>query len=736
MQESQDDKKAILLEKKALNLMKNLNYAAAAIIFDDLCKKYPCVAKFHFNKALNHYLMNDYALALKSLDEGLIYDKNDKKALKFRKTLLEKLEGLDDSSIVKKSNVILEGKSHVIQEGSRVPFGVQYFLSELLKLLENISTDAIGEIQEKLSGILNKYFLDEKKFLARYSSFLQKFHDFLNAGDKFKALKYLILALKHSMRETREELGLYTLVLIDNFLTQWKEGTLKVNSSNLENETRGGSSAGAAGIVFNLKGTNPVEEDDLLLVPDNNKMAVDAGISDGENKSGASSTPHILSLNHSIDLIQNNYDLKRLTDISKILSNEKSTLKGDDIFFLMKKGVDLKKKDHRVGDLINFHSHRELQIYKETIIQLVKKRLSRKFSKITLNELPVNVDDEQAVKSNEVITVEDLNREEPLVITSMEGNKDNALISDDEIILINTDNVPGFSLDMYIKVIDEPPYLTRFDLFLFSGVKNKSLMSETNDDTLVVENNVLDEALISDESSSFGNSGKEGVDIPVDLNKMVNEYAPEKFQVLSRFLLFIEEYSKKCNEISIIDDIWPGPWQIYSHDNFENYFFQKDVPLEDMTDDVVEKIVLDLMRMSIKKDAMSKLELSKIEKQVSYYKRVAMALYENAEYSRAIKIFNSLLKHDSRDIKVMFLLGFSYREIGKFKLAENLFKKIIELYYDNAYAWYCLAVIYALTSNGPKELYCLQKARDFGYDIDIARLSRLGLAYQSINPFE
>ncbi|MEX2727177.1 MAG: tetratricopeptide repeat protein [Candidatus Sigynarchaeum springense] len=117
-------------------------------------------------------------------------------------------------------------------------------------------------------------------------------------------------------------------------------------------------------------------------------------------------------------------------------------------------------------------------------------------------------------------------------------------------------------------------------------------------------------------------------------------------------------------------------------------------------------------------------------------KRVALALYNNTQYEQAIQIYSTFLDFFPEDFEALFNLGFCYRELGNYKDSEDMFKRIIELFYDNAYAWYNLSVIYSFTTEGDKEAYCLQRAREFGYVVDLNRLSRLLVAYTPKNPFD
>ncbi len=117
-------------------------------------------------------------------------------------------------------------------------------------------------------------------------------------------------------------------------------------------------------------------------------------------------------------------------------------------------------------------------------------------------------------------------------------------------------------------------------------------------------------------------------------------------------------------------------------------------------------------------------------------KRVALDLYNNTQYEQAVQIYTTFVDYFPEDFEALFNLGFCHRELGNYKESEAMFKRIVELFYDNAYAWYNLSVIYSLTTEGDKEAYCLQRAREFGYAVDVNRLSRLMVTYTPKNPFD
>jgi tetratricopeptide (TPR) repeat protein len=117
-------------------------------------------------------------------------------------------------------------------------------------------------------------------------------------------------------------------------------------------------------------------------------------------------------------------------------------------------------------------------------------------------------------------------------------------------------------------------------------------------------------------------------------------------------------------------------------------------------------------------------------------KRVALDLYNNTQYEQAISIYSAFIGYFPEDYEALFNTGFCHRELGNYKESEVMFMRIIELFYDNAYAWYNLSMIYSITTEGDKEAYCLQRAREFGYAVDVNRLSRLMVTYAPKNPFD
>ncbi|MHA1697959.1 MAG: tetratricopeptide repeat protein, partial [Promethearchaeota archaeon] len=125
-----------------------------------------------------------------------------------------------------------------------------------------------------------------------------------------------------------------------------------------------------------------------------------------------------------------------------------------------------------------------------------------------------------------------------------------------------------------------------------------------------------------------------------------------------------------------------------------------------------------------------------IENQCSKFKKMAIELYENAEYEDALRIFKALLDLIPEDKELLFNLGFTLRELEDFKESERVFKMLLEYQYDNAYGWYNLAILYLLMNQPEKELYALRMAKQFGYIIDDNRLIQLARTYPEKNPFD
>ncbi|MFX0102640.1 MAG: tetratricopeptide repeat protein [Candidatus Hodarchaeota archaeon] len=129
-------------------------------------------------------------------------------------------------------------------------------------------------------------------------------------------------------------------------------------------------------------------------------------------------------------------------------------------------------------------------------------------------------------------------------------------------------------------------------------------------------------------------------------------------------------------------------------------------------------------------------QLAYYKENLTKFKRIARQLYNNAEYDNALRLYNKLMECLPEDLEVLFNLSFCYRELENFDESIDYLKRILEYYYDNAYGWYCLANVYFMIEDRPKELYSLKKAREFGYFVNLDRLSRLAVTYQEQNPFE
>jgi tetratricopeptide (TPR) repeat protein len=158
---------------------------------------------------------------------------------------------------------------------------------------------------------------------------------------------------------------------------------------------------------------------------------------------------------------------------------------------------------------------------------------------------------------------------------------------------------------------------------------------------------------------------------------------------------------------------------------------------QSLTDEALAKFIAHIKEVGVGQamsvaggdDAPLKAEMMKI-------KRVALDLYNNTQYEQAVLIYSAFTDYFPEDFEALFNLGFCHRELGNYRESETMFKRIVELFYDNAYAWYNLSVIYSLTTEGDKEAYCLQRAREFGYAVDVNRLSRLMVTYTPKNPFD
>lgn len=125
-----------------------------------------------------------------------------------------------------------------------------------------------------------------------------------------------------------------------------------------------------------------------------------------------------------------------------------------------------------------------------------------------------------------------------------------------------------------------------------------------------------------------------------------------------------------------------------------------------------------------------------VKEKIARIKQETQLLYEHAHYEQALTIYTMLLRFFPDDLEALFNCGFCLREMQSYAEAETTFKHVIDVYYDNAYAWYNLALIYALTNDEDKETYCLQKASEFGYPVNNSRLYNLTLMHVPKNPFD
>ena len=121
--------------------------------------------------------------------------------------------------------------------------------------------------------------------------------------------------------------------------------------------------------------------------------------------------------------------------------------------------------------------------------------------------------------------------------------------------------------------------------------------------------------------------------------------------------------------------------------------------------------------------------------EIRHFKQLAHGLYEARRFNDAIKLCNAFLERVPEDLEMLFTVGFCYRDSGDLEDAEAAFKHILELYYDNAYAWNNLAIVYNKKHEEEHELFCLLKARDFGYKVDYPRLADLLSLCNPKDPF-
>jgi tetratricopeptide (TPR) repeat protein len=158
-----------------------------------------------------------------------------------------------------------------------------------------------------------------------------------------------------------------------------------------------------------------------------------------------------------------------------------------------------------------------------------------------------------------------------------------------------------------------------------------------------------------------------------------------------------------------------------------------------VTGDEVDKVLQQLDALPSKEEihAIQGVE-DRFSYEITYAKQAAHDAYVSKQYENAIKICNKFLGRFPDDLEILFTLGFSYHDStveNHLELAEVVFKLILESYYDNAYAWFNLAMIYQELNAFDKEIFCLKRALSFGYPADNARIELLVADYKPVDPF-
>jgi tetratricopeptide (TPR) repeat protein len=158
---------------------------------------------------------------------------------------------------------------------------------------------------------------------------------------------------------------------------------------------------------------------------------------------------------------------------------------------------------------------------------------------------------------------------------------------------------------------------------------------------------------------------------------------------------------------------------------------------ESLSSQEIDALVVEIKALgkSADDDATSRAD-PRLQESVTKIKKIAQGLYESAQYEQALLLYSAFVDHFPEDLESLFTIGFCHRELANFEESEKIFKHIIELFYDNAYAWHNLALLYAITGEGDKELYCLRKTREFGYFVDVHHLASLELQVVARNPFD
>ncbi|MBN2153866.1 MAG: tetratricopeptide repeat protein [Candidatus Lokiarchaeota archaeon] len=120
---------------------------------------------------------------------------------------------------------------------------------------------------------------------------------------------------------------------------------------------------------------------------------------------------------------------------------------------------------------------------------------------------------------------------------------------------------------------------------------------------------------------------------------------------------------------------------------------------------------------------------------IRYIKEAINELHRSQHYQEAIRACEKFLTHFPDDLEVLFEMGNFFLERGNIVQSETMFKRIIEMYYENAYAWHNLARIYEIRGLWQYEAFCLQQAKNFGYPVDEIRLARFLIRGVPVDPF-
>jgi tetratricopeptide (TPR) repeat protein len=126
---------------------------------------------------------------------------------------------------------------------------------------------------------------------------------------------------------------------------------------------------------------------------------------------------------------------------------------------------------------------------------------------------------------------------------------------------------------------------------------------------------------------------------------------------------------------------------------------------------------------------------SRYSYEINFIKEAINELHRSNQYQRTIQAYEKFLEHFPDDLEILFELGNLHLERGNIVQSEATLKKILENYYENAYAWHNLARVYEIKGLGQFEGFCLQQAKTFGYPVDEIRLARLMLKGIPVDPF-